>query len=309
MTDLRICLAISTFKNDAGVIHLLDEVYRAPQQAWPFSRIFVVDSLGSGAIAKHIAAKGMRAVEYFDAPVNLGAAGNLDQRLRLAAGQGFDLLFACNADGVVPFETVRRLVAFASAQREPVGAVYPLRKYTRGNGSFDYAGLSRVPVPGLVRPPKQLDAEAWPALWSSSNGALYALEPYRRGVRPLTELWFGWEDLAYGWVLADAGYRQFIVANAPIDDSYEYQRHKAGPVSVSMTDKPAWYAYYVSRNLMLALARTKAGPAAAVAAAAKIAIEYGATVAVRGQKLRRLALLTLGVLDGARRRGGMGPVP
>lgn len=304
----RVCLVISAYKSDAAIIRLLEQAAAFTEPPW--TKVLVVDSLGSGAIPAELARRGWSdRVEYRSFDTNLGSAGNLSMRLKLAAEQGFDFAYALNHDGLVDAELVRSLLGFA-ASRDPsrLGAVYPLRRYTRLGGRFDLTGASRLPVPfrGSRTPPR---GPALAVHWASSNGALYALAPVRSGLAPWADFWMGWEDLAYGWLLESAGYDQWVATDVVLDDDYEYVRKTVGKVSVSVSDKPVWYSYYQARNLVLAAARTKADLPRRGMVAARVLMECGATLATRSKKLERLELLARGVFDGLRGVAGKGKVP
>jgi hypothetical protein len=155
----------------------------------------------------------------------------------------------------------------------------------------------------VAMPPSEPLLPVW---WSSSNPALYALGPVRAGLLPWADLWLGWEDLGYGWMLAQHGYPQFIVSDAITEDGYEL-RPIAGGVHVS--DKPTWYAYYVTRNLVLITRRTRPGARRATAVMMRLALEVGVTLAVRRDKRTRLRYLARGLADGFRGRVGKWDLP
>lgn len=300
----RVCVVVSCFRADAAVIGLLDSMAAGERS---FERCFVVDSLGSGAIAEHVAAKGYGFVTYENHDTNLGSAGNLARRLALAAEHGFDFAFALNHDGRWQPELVAQLVEFAQGcDPATLGAVYPLHRLPQHENKVEHSVRWALPLPRRGPVPAE---PYWEVAWSSSNAALYALGPLRRGLSPFAELWMGWEDLAYGWLLAEHGFRQYVVTTAIFEDDYEFRAARVGPVPLRVSDKPAWYAYYVTRNLLLSAARTHPSLRVRTAIAARIALEYGLTLAVRPQKAKRLALLSRGLWDGAIGKTGKGPVP
>ncbi len=301
----RVCVVVSAFRSDAAVTGLLDAMASDPSR--PFERCFVVDSLGSGAIAEHTRARGYDFVTVEDHPTNLGSAGNLARRLSLAAAQGFDFAFALNHDGRWDAALLGQLVEFAKAcEPSTLGAVYPLHRFPKLGDRVEYS--CRSPLPISKRGPMPTEA-VWDVYWSSSNAALYALGPVRAGLVPFAELWMGWEDLAYGWLLHQHGFRQYVLTQAVFDDDYEFRQAAVGPVPVGVSDKPAWYAYYIGRNLLLSAQRTKLSLPVHAGIAIRILAEYGLTLAVRPNKLARLKLLSQGLLDGVRGKSGKGPVP
>ena len=297
----RVCLVISTFRSDDAVLKILASLADLGDDL--FFLTIVVDSLGSGKIPAEVAARGYRNVRYENRDRNLGSAGNLAERLRLAGETGAEFAYAINHDGVVDPTIVRKLLEVAQRQRQ-VGAVYPLRRMTTHGGRYDLTGKTALPLPflGVAKPPSEPLTEVH---WSSSNGALYNLDPIRAGLLPRDELWLGFEDMAFGWLLRENGYKQFIVSDAIVEDNYEFRRR--GGVRVS--DKPPWYAYYFARNFIL-VTQGKNRPASVKAtAAARIALELGMITALRPQKLLRYKLFAQGLVDGLRGKTGKGPLP
>lgn len=302
----RVCLAISAYRSDDSVGRLLESALSL--ESPPFEHLLVVDSLGSGKISELISARGWGArVEYRSFPTNLGSAGNLAQRLRIPAEQGFDFVYALNHDGKVAPDVIRALVEHALTS-DRIGAVYPLRRYPRREGVFDLTGATRFPIPAVTsrKPPA---AKVVAAKWGSSNGALYATRPLREGLRVLDELWLGWEDLALGWSLEQAGYTQAVVTSAVLEDDYEYSEHRVGPIRKVLSDKPSWYSYYVARNLILAARLTHQDLPMHAAVAVRTFLEFGITLIARKDKAKRLQLLVRGVIDGLLGHSGKGAVP
>lgn len=239
----RVAVAISGFHSDPQVIALLDQIV---DEAWPVEQIIVVESLGSGAIARYIEARGLAArVHHLDSPVNLGSAGNLQKRLELATALGMDFVLALNHDAAASRQALDSMLAWTAL--ENIGALYPLR-YHPGKRLFDLTGelAFSFRARGPDVPPAAALVDVY---WSSSNGALYATAPIReRGLKPDGRLWMGWEDYLYGFDLHRHGYRQCIVTAARTVDDYEYRHVRIGPRTVTVADKPAWYLYYSVRN-------------------------------------------------------------
>src|SRR5690606_5841691 len=260
----------------------------------------------TGAVPEAIAANGWDdRVQYFDHAANLGSAGNLARRLELAAERGHDWVYAINHDGDVDVSVVRSLVACGEAL-DPVGAVYPLR-YKEGRGKYDLTGRQALPLPfkGSVHRPS---AKLLDTYWGSSNGTLYATAPVREGLSPWADLWMGWEDLGYGWLLQKHGWRQVILTDVESRDPYEYVTH-GGARGVTITRKPAWYAYYQVRNLILVTRRNDQPLSHWLTVAGRIWLEVALTTALRPDKLTRYKLLARGVVDGVPGRSGKSDVP
>ena len=217
-------MVISSFRNDAEVLAL---VTRARELAPLFERVIVVDSLGHAGMAERVrvAAADLPA-EYISADRNLGAAGNLKERLLRAAATGATYAYALNHDAALDAGVARKLIDVADAHPN-AAATYPLRRLTSRGGMYDVSGLS--PWPWTSRSTRNLPRERLlPAHWSSSNGALYRLDVVRAGLLPWEELWHGVEDIEYGWRLEAAGYEQFMVSDAIVDDNYEFAPHGSG---------------------------------------------------------------------------------
>ena len=88
-------------------------------------------------------------------------------------------------------------------------------------------------------------------LWSSSNGALYSTAPVRKGVEVMSDLWMGYEDLAYGVDLYQQGWKQLVCRKAVLSKVFDYTKPTLPIKRVFIQDKPSWYSYYNMRNLVL----------------------------------------------------------
>jgi GT2 family glycosyltransferase len=286
-----IWLVISSYRNDDEVVKLLDQAHDSAQDL--FARILVVDSQGTGRVPEIIQSRGWKDVEYRCYETNLGSGANLAQRLRIAADGGADYAYALNHDGHIDLTVVRALVESAKG-RERLGAAYPLGFFTDVH-RFNLTGTRELPLPSkLVNAiPKEPIVHVY---WSSSNGALYGMEPAREGLLPWDAMWMGWEDLEYGWRLKDHGYEQIIVTSAVFPDNQEYSASAVGNV----VRKPAWRAYYNVRNLVLAVKRCRNRPLFHAVVAFRILLEFGLILLVRDDKRQRLRFLVSGVRDGYR---------
>ncbi|WP_294174408.1 hypothetical protein [uncultured Sphingomonas sp.] len=292
-------VAVSAFRSDAAVLALLERIF-AEGGVQP-AAVVVVDSLGNGELARAIADRGWP-VRYENAAVNLGSAGNLARRLQLASEvPKARWCFALNHDGTFDRAMVETLVR-RGEQAEQVGAVFPRRiMVDRGNCVLrPHRHVFATPrFDGSDRPPQEV-------AWDSSNGALYGLWPIRQGLLPWTDLWMGWEDLAFGWLLQRHGWKQLYSPDADYHDNYEYARVRLLGRQLFITRKPAWYAYYVTRNLLLIIRRTGGGFAPWRFFATRLARELLFTLLFRSEKRRRLRLLWRGLADGLRGVTGQG---
>ncbi len=317
MSDLpSVCLTVASFRFDNAVIALLESVLEGEPKDWDtkggrecfrFNDIIIVDSMGTGNLARTIKQRGWSTlVEVFDQPTNIGSAGNLAMRLQLAADRGHDWVYAINHDGEVDLDVVEALVSCGESL-DQVGAVYPLR-YKTGRKMYDLTGTQKLPLPfkGTASKPSE---ELLNVYWGSSNGTLYALNPTREGLKPWSDLWMGWEDFGYGWLLEHNGYHQVVLTTVENRDPYEFVTHRFGGASFTVTDKASWYSYYMARNLILITRRNRQPATHWVTVAGRIALEVALTTALRPDKLNRYKLLARGTLDGILNRTGKIEVP
>jgi GT2 family glycosyltransferase len=297
-------LAVSSFRNDHEIALKLEDVQRLPRH--PFYHILVVDSIGTGAIPELIEKRGWSNVTYRSYDHNLGAAGNLRERLRIATAAGADFVYALNHDGALDLDVIHCLLDQALRLKR-VGAVYPL-SYLAAAGAYNVTGSRKLPLPAkLVR--EKPSGDFINAYWSSCNGALYSTEPVTRGVLPDTGLWHGWEDLDYGLRLNNEGYSQVIACGATFKDNYEYVRVDTPTGHYRVVDKPAWMTYYMIRNLILIARWARPSLVFPGVVALRVALECLVILFFRPDKGRRFRYLMTGVIDGLQNRTGKWILP
>jgi hypothetical protein len=119
----------------------------------------------------------------------------------------------------------------------------------------------------------------------------------------------GWEDLGYGWLLHRHGYRQVVLTEAVVDDSYEYRPHALGPFVLRSGDKPHWYTYYRIRNLILVTRRVRPRLAVSLGMACRVAFDLLPAVVLRDHKRERLGLYVRGLAHGLRGVAGKWRLP
>ena len=252
---MNLVVAISSYKSDADALRLVTELHDGDYE---FSRAIVVCSDGGRELSSAVKDAGYDNCEVLAFDTNLGSAGNLYERFKAAAAHGGEFMLALNHDAKVTPEMFRALVAQAQKPHDRIGAFYPLR-YTPGKRQYDLTGVGGFPF--KFRGSTQLpESEVIDVQWSSSNGALYALAPFREGIVPDASLWMGWEDYLYGLQLQDAGYRQCIVTGACATDDYEYKTVTWFGRKITLSDKPLWYCYYGPRNLALVCLHRRRSP-------------------------------------------------
>lgn len=288
---MKIWLAISSFRNDEDVLRTVEKARAFVPEL--FERILVVDSEGTGRVPEAIRNRGWNDVEYRNYPENLGSGGNLAERLKIAAAGGADYAYALNHDGEIDPTVVRKLIEAARGIKQ-LGAAYPLGYFTEPR-AYNLTGTRELPLPAKLVKDAPV-APIIPVYWSSSNGALYSLQPTREGILPWAAMWMGWEDLEYGWRLHDHGYEQIIVTSAVFHDNQEYSTTAMGKV----IRKPPWRTYYMSRNLVLAVKRSRNRLPFHAVIAFRIMLESALIILVRDQKRKRLRLLLAGARDGYR---------
>jgi GT2 family glycosyltransferase len=286
---MKVWLAISSFQNDDQVLTTVEKARAFVPEL--FDCILIVDSEGTGRVPEAIRDRGWTDVEYRNYPENLGSGANLAERLKIAASAGADYIYALNHDGEIHPIVVRKLIEAASG-RPRLGAAYPLGYFTETR-SYNLTGTRELPLPAKLV--KAAPAEPIiPVYWSSSNGALYSLEPARKNILPWPAMWMGWEDLDYGWRLKDNEYEQILVTNAVFPDNQEYTATTIGTI----VRKPAWRAYYNIRNLVFAVRRSRNRPMYHAVVAFRLIGECILTLLFREQKFKRFRLLLAGARDG-----------
>lgn len=298
-----VVVAISAFRSDEAVIALLDRMFATAEV--PFAEVIVVDSLGTGAIGRTIAERNWPA-RYENADRNLGSAGNLQRRLELAAATGAGWCFTVNHDGEVDQQKIARLRMHGEAG-DRVGAVYPELRYSKREGVADAPRRSFAPTAAFVD--KMEAAGCITVNWSSSNCALYRLDAVREGAEVWGDLWMGFEDLAFGWSLHDGGWVQLLCPDVTVEDHYEYRQVRVLGTSAYIPDKPDWYPYYLTRNLITIARRTSRQAIGLGTLARRVLREVGVTVLFRKEKMKRLKFLWWGARDGLAGLRGKGPVP
>lgn len=254
-SSINLVVAISAYKSDSDVIRLVTELYRG---GYEFSSVVVVCSDGGDTLSASPELGEFDTCHVLPFASNLGSAGNLYQRFKAAAELGGDYMLALNHDARIDRCMFEALVAQAVNVRGRIGALYPLR-FNPGRNQYDLTGVGGFPfrLRGSTQP---TDVGLIDVTWSSSNGALYALAPYREGIAPDPRLWMGWEDYLYGLQLRQAGYRQCIVGNARAIDDYEYKTVAWFGRNITVSDKPVWYCYYGARNMALICLHRCANP-------------------------------------------------
>src|SRR5690348_11867776 len=140
-TKPKLWLVVSSFRNDSEIAATINCVHNLPQPI--FDAILVVDSLGTNQIPELIKKCCWKNVIYKSYDYNLGSAGNLAERLRIAAANGADFAYALNHDGRLCIDVVTSLLSFARATPK-IGACYPLG-YMSGAGAYNLTGTLTIP--------------------------------------------------------------------------------------------------------------------------------------------------------------------
>ena len=301
----EVTVAISAFRSDEPVIAMLEAIAERPS---PHVRaVIVVDSLGSGAIADAIARNGWE-FTYVNAETNLGSAGNLARRIELAAQSGADWAYCLNHDAQWSPDALAAQLALGRS-RPRVGAVYPVLHHGSRKRPWEDARRSFSPFANERSATRPIGDEGIEVAWSSSNGALYATAPSHEGVRVMPELWMGFEDLAYGVALDNAGWTQLVCRDAVLGDIFDYVGSQIGGLTVHRPYKPTWYAYYDIRNLLLIRREYGSAGIPLLSIAKKLAKSTTRIILLDDHKADRLRLLYRGSLAGLTGKTGKGPVP
>lgn len=303
MKKLKIAVAISSFKSNDSVARL---VHKILDEAWEFNYLLVVDSLGDGLLEKIDFKKN---ILYYNSSTNLGSAGNLAKRFEWACELGMDFILALNHDADISIKNYEELVNKAK-ETTNAGAFYPLR-YLTGKGIYDLSGKSKYVISATGRSTKPAQ-DLVEVVWSSSNGALYSMEPLRKNkfISPDATLWMGWEDYCYGLLLMRHGYKQYIVTTAESLDNYEYKEISTKFLKKIVADKPMWYGYYDCRNMIIiALHRLKSPSLAVFMISRSIFVLFLLLLKFERNKKKSLSCAISGIVDGIRNVGGKWNLP
>jgi GT2 family glycosyltransferase len=302
----EVALAISAFRADEAVSQMLKTAFAEGPPG--FGAVIVVDSLGTGAIARLVESNGWP-VHYINADRNLGSAGNLDLRLRTAADLGLQWCLALNHDGELDLGKIRRLVEHGRANGR-VGATYPQLVFSSAGERRDSPRRTFSTYGMLDRGGNGSEGDPCVEVaWGSSNGALYRLDAIRSGVSAWPQLWMGYEDLAIGWELKRQGWLQLLCTDVEVSDNYEYAPVRLLGREIYLATKPSWYTYYHLRNQILIARGTRGTAVSWASILARAIVDVSLILLFRDLKGERLKLLLRGTIDGLKGRAGKGPVP
>jgi glycosyltransferase involved in cell wall biosynthesis len=294
---VRVAIAVASYGGDAAVLDRVQEAGTATLGE-ALTAVGVVDS-GPAARCdplRDALAEQFPHVDYIHHAGNLGAAGNLRERLRWARRMGAEAVLAVNADGRIDGDNARRMLE--CLERHELAAVYPTQVI--GGATVDLSGRRRVPVlPSRTTLEQLRDRRPVPVRWGSSNGALYRLDAVMElDLDHIASLWHGWEDLAVGLGLDDHGHRQVLCTEARQSTASDQRRLARTRLVVSA--KPAWTTYYGVRNLLLIGRRH---PRLVVRVLLRVAREF-VTITVRDRRRERYTMAMRGLVDGILGRSG-----
>jgi GT2 family glycosyltransferase len=300
-----VAIAISAFRSDIAVISLLEVIFSDPHPE--VRSVIVVDSLGSGVIAEIAAARHWK-LQYENMDTNIGSAGNLARRMELAAETGAKWCLCLNHDA--NWEA-GRLSAMLSAGRSlpRVGAVYPVLDHSPREPRWEDGRRHFRPSAGTRVsniPSNELTAEV---LWSSSNSALYSLAPLAENITVMSELWMGYEDLAYGFALYQGNWIQLSCRSARLSKVFDYIPRRFLGRTLHIHDKPDWYSYYNIRNLILIWRQYGSKCVSLRTILWKLVQTIIRILLLEDTKMNRLKMLYLGTLAGIFNKNGKGRYP
>lgn len=304
MTSL-VAIAISAYQSDTEVISLLEAIFLAPHPE--AKKIIVVDSLGSSRIAETATARKWP-LHYENANNNLGSAGNLARRMELAAEMGAKWCLCLNHDANWDPDSLSAMLNVAAA-RQRVGAVYPIIDHSPREPRWQEGPQHFTPSAGKLLskiPTKQPSKEV---LWSASNFALYSTAPLTKGITVMSELWLGYEDLAYGIALNQSGWVQLSCRSAILADGFDYTSRRFLGRTFIIPEKPTWYMYYNIRNLILIRRRYGSQGILRRSIFWKPMQSTLRILLLENEKANRLKLLYSGSLAGLYGQSGKGPLP
>lgn len=298
-------IAISAFRSDEAVLALLQAVFADPHPE--VASVIVVDSLGSGRLPIEFAARGWP-VRYENADRNLGSAGNLARRVALAADLGAKWCLCMNHDANWSSERLSAMLKLANS-RGRVGAVFPVLHHGKRHNPWEDGRRTFAPSAGRRHAQLPTGFDGIEVMWSSSNGALYATAPLREGVRIMDDLWMGYEDLAYGIALFQAGWQQLVCRDAVLKDIFDLAPRRVFGRDMYIPDKPAWYSYYNIRNLLLIRRRYGKVGVSYPMILRKLVQSTLRILLLEQGKVARLGELYRGAAAGLVQRAGKGPRP
>lgn len=304
MTGL-VAIAISSYKSDAEVISLIEKIFLAPHPE--VKMIIVVDSLGSGRIAETATVR-QWPVHYENANTNLGSAGNLARRMELAAEMGAKWCLCLNHDANWDPDSLSAMLR-AAAARPRVGAVYPVIDHSPREPRWQEGPQRFTPSVGKLYSKFPTGETTKEVLWSASNFALYATAPLTEGITVMSELWLGYEDLAYGIALNQSGWAQLSCRSATLTDGFDYASRRFIGRTYIIPEKPAWYSYYNIRNLILIRRRYGSQGVSRKSILWKIMQSTLRILLLEDKKVIRLKLLYAGSLAGIAGKSGKGALP
>lgn len=300
-----VAIAISAFRSNATVTDLLRAIFSHPHPE--VGVVIVADSLGDGEISKIAEVQGWPiCIENFDR--NIGSAGNFARRMELAGEVGAEWCLCLNHDASWNRERLDAMLRTARSHPR-VGAVYPVLdhsprepRWQEGHQDFTPSSHKRLfDIP--------TDEPSSDVLWGISNFALYATAPRDEGVVVMGELWMGYEDLAYGIALNQAGWKQLCCRAAILPNAFDYVSQRFLGRAFHIPQKPAWYSYYNIRNLLLIRRRYGVDGLKWMSIVRKFLQSSLRIMLLEDNKFFRIRLLCAGVLAGLAGKDGKGPVP
>lgn len=289
-----VAIAISAFRSDAAIISLLEEIFTSPHPE--VTIVIVVDSLGSGKIAETAAAKKWQ-LHYENSNTNLGSAGNLARRMKLASETGAEWCLCLNHDASWDAARLSAMLS-AARSRSRVGAVYPMLDHSPRGPRWEDGRRHFRPSSGTRLYEIPQDEPTAEVLWSSSNSALYSLAPLAENISVMSDLWMGYEDLAYGIALHQGNWIQLSCRSAVLTQVFDYVPRRMLGRTLHIPDKPVWYSYYNIRNLILIWRQYGSTGLTLRTVCWKLLQSVIRTLLLEDNKLKRLQLLYLGALAG-----------
>ncbi|WP_156785606.1 glycosyltransferase [Sulfitobacter sp. EE-36] len=300
-----VAVAISSYRSDVEVIALLNSIFADRHPS--IVSVLVVDSLASGKIADAIKVNGW-SVQYENSEVNLGSAGNLERRMQLASETGAAWCYCLNHDANWDNNRLTEMLKTGSSQSK-VGAVYPILHHGSMERPWEDGRRTFTPTAGNRFARAPVGDSNSRVVWSSSNGALYSTAVRKQGIVVMSELWMGYEDLAYGMALEKGGWLQLMCRNATLGSIFDYVPRRFLFWTLQAPNKPVWQVYYGIRNLILI--RKKYGneklPLSIIIK--KLAQSSLRIIILDDKKSARIHMLYAGALAGFLSMSGKGPKP
>jgi GT2 family glycosyltransferase len=248
---MRILAHIHTF-NDADIIARTIEAVR--RQTRPVAAILVVDNGSTDGTLDQPAVKHTEVIRH---KVNVGTSGAVATGMQFALRHDYDWIWIFDADSTPAPDALERLLdlyaEFPQDLRNDTALLACLPHNQADGRPLDGTILTRRGRI-VVRPtPPQRYYSIHVTIWS---GALYRLAAVREFGTPNLDYVLDMGEYEYGYRMAKAGYRAFMLQDAGLQHNIRGARslslvtRKLGPLRLTFCEDPPIRCYYLCRNML-----------------------------------------------------------